>query len=175
MRHAALLRGINVGGNNKLAMPALVSVFTEAGCTDVSTYIQSGNVVFSAGTKLARSIAAEAARAITRRFGLTVPVVVRSAAELAATIAGNPLRSADPAALHVMFLADRPSAAAIASLDPRRSATDDFVVVGKQVYLRCPNGIGNSKLTNSYFDTKLATVSTCRNWRTVERLVALSA
>ena len=74
-----------------------------------------------------------------------------------------------------MFLADRPSSAALASLDAHRSPTDEFAVIGREIYLWCPGGIGNSKLTNSYFDAKLGTISTCRNWRTVQKLVELTA
>jgi uncharacterized protein (DUF1697 family) len=76
--------------------------------------------------------------------------------------------------LHVLFLADQPGAAAVASLDPDRSPPDAFVVRGREIYLRCPNGVGTTKLTNAWFDSRLATISTGRNWRTVLKLFELA-
>lgn len=175
--HVALLRGINLGGKNKLAMRDLVGLFAAAGCTDVQTYIQSGNVVFRATEAVAATLAGTIRAAIEREHGLKVPVVLRAAEELGRVAQVNPFlgRDGDTEALHVMFLDGAPSAAAIASLDSRRSPPDEFVVVGREVYLRCPNGLGRSKLGNDYFDRKLATISTVRNWRTVLRLIAMSA
>ncbi len=182
--HVALLRGINVGGKNKLPMKALVAVFAAEGCTTITTYIQSGNVVFEAPTgrsaklpiRTAAQLPARLAARIQAEHGLTVPVIVRTAAELAAVARGNPLLAAGAAAdtLYVMFLADRPSAKQIASLDPDRSPPDAFVVQGREIYLCCPAGVARTKLTNAYFDRALATVSTARNWRTVGKLVELS-
>jgi uncharacterized protein (DUF1697 family) len=171
----ALLRGINVGGKNKLPMKDLVAMFERAGCVTTRHYIQSGNVVFAAPPALAAKIPAVVEAAIAKGFGLRVPVVVRSEKELRAVAAGNPFLDAgvDADALHVMFLADAPSRAAIASLDPDRSPPDRFVVKGREIYLACPNGIGRTKLGNAWFDAKLGTTSTARNWRTVLKLVAM--
>jgi uncharacterized protein (DUF1697 family) len=168
-RHVALLRGINVGGKNKLPMKQLVALFETAGCSDVRSYIQSGNVVFTADAALARRIASHIAAAIHDRHGLTVPVVMRSAEELQAVASGNPFLGAgvDPKQLHVGFLAEEPSRSAIAALDPDRSPPDRFELRGRELYLHCPNGMARTKLTNAYFDAKLATTSTMRNWRTV--------
>ncbi|MBK9031338.1 MAG: DUF1697 domain-containing protein [Myxococcales bacterium] len=176
-RHVILLRGVNVGGNNKLPMAALAALLTELGCTGVRTYIQSGNAVVDAGAALAKRLPAALAAAISSRLGLTVPVVVRTAAELAAVTRANPFlaRGADPATLHVGFLADAPTAARIAALDHDRSPPDAFAVHGRELYLWLPNGAGKSKLTNAYFDRALATVVTVRNWNTVGKLIELSA
>lgn len=176
-RYAALLRGVNVGGKNKLPMKDLVAMFESVGCTDVVTYIQSGNVVFDAKPAVAKTIAATIADRIAQDAGLRVPVVVRSAAELTACVAQSPFvaRGVDEDQLHVMFLADAPTKAAVAKLDPRRSPGDELVVVGRDVHLRMPNGVGRTKLTNAYVDATLGTVSTQRNWRTVLQLVALAA
>jgi uncharacterized protein (DUF1697 family) len=171
----ALLRGINVGGKNKLAMQDLAALFTAAGCREVRTYIQSGNVVFAAEAVRAKRVPGAIARAIRAEFGLEVPVVLRSAVELQRVLGRNPFLGADEDALHVAFLEDAPARGRVATLDPRRSPPDEFTVVGREIYLRCPNGIGKSKLTCAYFDSKLATISTLRNWRTVSRLVELAA
>jgi uncharacterized protein (DUF1697 family) len=175
--HVALLRGVNVGGKNKLPMKDLVVMLEDAGCQDVRTYIQSGNVVFSAGAARAARIPAVIAEAVAARLGFRPPVVMRTAKELAAVGRANPFlrRGTDPDSLHVVFLADEPPPARVATLDPSRSPPDELVVRGREVYLRCPNGLGRSKLTNAWFDSKLATTSTIRNWRTVLKLIELTA
>ena len=175
--YVALLRGVNLAGKNRLAMTDLAAMFSASGCTDVLTYIQSGNVVFRASEACAARVPAAVANAIADRLGFRAPVVMRTAGELRAASRGNPFLKAGAAEdeLHVMFLADRPSAAAVATLDPKRSPPDEFVVRGRDVYLRCPNGMGRSKLSNQYFDSKLETTSTIRNWRTVLKLVELTA
>lgn len=172
-RYVALLRGINVGGKNMLPMKALAEMFEVAGCAEVVTYIQSGNVVFNASAPLAKRMSKLISLAIAAQLGMRVPVVVRSAAEMAAAVRGNPF--AEPVTgLHVMFLGEAPSEGAVAGLDGNRSPGDQFVVVGAEIYLALGNGAGNTKLTNAYFDTKLKTVSTMRNLRTVLTLTEMS-
>ena len=174
--HVALLRGVNVGGKHRLPMRDLAEMFRDAGCADVRTYIQSGNVVFAAGAALARRVPGIVGDAIERRFGFDTPLVIRTAGELAEIVRRNPFvkAGADPATLHVAFLRDRPGRAQIAALDPGVSPPDEFRVNGREVYLRCPNGVGRSKLTAPYFDTRLKTVSTARNWRTVLALLDMA-
>ena len=174
--YIALLRGINVGGHNKLPMKDLAALFGEAGCNDVRTYIQSGNVVFEAAPKLARCIPGIITASIADRFGLEVPLVTRSANELAAIVSANPYvrDGVDEKQLHTAFLADTPAAASIAALDPQRSPPDEFVVHNGEIYLRCPNGMARTKLTNAYFDATLATTSTMRNWRTTLKLLEMT-
>ena len=169
----ALLRGINVGGKIMLPMKALAEMFAAAGCRDVKTYIQSGNVVFRYGRK--KDVAGVVRAEIEKQFGLKVPVVVRSAAEMVKVLAENPFLDAalDEAWLHVMFLDDKPTAAMVAGLDADRSKPDEFVVKGREVYLHLPNGAAKTKLTNAYFDSKLKTVGTQRNWRTVKTLAEM--
>ena len=170
--HVALLRGINVGGKNKLLMRDLSSMFVEAGCGDVQTYIQSGNVVFRAGSALALRVPDLIGEAIAARFDYRVPVLTRTAAELGAIVEANPFlgRGADARQLHVGFLADRPEAAAVDALDPDRSPPDEFAVVGREVYSYCPQGFAGTKLTTRYFESNLSTTMTARNWKTVLKL-----
>jgi uncharacterized protein (DUF1697 family) len=171
----ALFRGINVGGKNLLPMKVLTEMFERAGGADVRTYIQSGNVVFVASPRVAARIPKLVTTDIARSAGLRVPVVLRSAAEMRAVVKSNPFlpHEANDKALHVLFLEHAPDAAARAALDPKRSPPDAFAVVGREVYLLCPNGIARTKLTNAYFDAALATTSTARNWRTVLTLVEM--
>lgn len=173
--YVGLLRGINVGGHNELPMKELAAMFRKAGCADVRTYIQSGNVVFTAEPGLAASIAERIAVQIFKVFGYRTPVILRSALQLREVIAKNPfLKAKVPEAfLHVMLLADQPRAHLIAALDPERSPGDCFQVLGKDVYLHLPNGVARSKLTNAYFDSKLKTIGTQRNWRTVCKLATM--
>ena len=171
-----MLRGINVGGKNKIPMKDLCDLFTVAGCEGIRTYIQSGNVIFHAGAALAKLIPDLIAEAVRDRFGYRVPVVLRNAEELRKVVHNNPFLTAgaDTGVLHVAFLADRPDAAKVAALDPTRSPPDEFTVRGGEIYLKCPNGVARTKLTNAYFDSKLATTSTVRNWRTVLKLLELA-
>lgn len=173
--YLALLRGINVGGKNKLPMKELVQLFVETGCGDVRSYIQSGNVVFTADSQPAETVAARVTAAIAERFGYEVPILLRTAEQVRDVLSNNPFLHAGAAedALHVLFLADSPAPHRIDALDPNRSRPDAFVVRGKEVYLWLPHGVARTRLTNDYFDSKLATTSTGRNWRTVIKLFEL--
>jgi uncharacterized protein (DUF1697 family) len=188
--HVALLRGINVGGKNILPMKDLAAIFEAAGCADVRTYIQSGNVIFSAPASSIRKLPEQIAQAIEKRFGFKSPVILRSSDDLTRIIHANPFLktgakgasakgtsakgiSADEKWLHVYFLAAVPEPPAVASLDPNRSAPDVFHVRDREIYLHLPNGMGRSKLTNAYFDSKLKTISTARNWATICKLLAM--
>lgn len=170
--YVALLRGINVGGGNKLLKGELVEIFAEAGCQDVRTYIQSGNVVFRAAESLADGLSARITAAIASSHGYQVPVVIRTGADFAKVVSGNPFLAAgaDPGKLHVGFLADTPDPARVGTLDPDRSPPDAFEVRGREVYLHFPAGVARSNLDNAYFDRTLGTVCTIRNWRTVCKL-----
>lgn len=165
--YVALLRGINVGGKNKLPMKDLAAMFRKAGCTDVETFIQSGNVLFNAPAKVAKQITSVIPAEIEKRFGHRPPFVMRTAAQLSAAIAGNPFAQLDEDLLYVMFLARTPDAERVGGLDAARSAPDEFAVRGAEIYLVLRTGAAKTKLTNAYFDKALATVSTVRNWRTV--------
>jgi uncharacterized protein (DUF1697 family) len=174
--HVALLRGINLAGNNRLSVKQLSDVFIGVGCSSVETYIQSGNVVFVAAERLARQVPSLVTENLLKEFGLRVPVLTRSAEALHLAVGANPFlkKGADLQMLHVAFLAALPTAARVASLDPQRSPTDEFAVVGSDVFLRLPNGMARTKLSNAYLDSRLATTSTVRNWRTVLKLVEMT-
>ena len=170
--YVALLRAVNVGGRNRVAMPRLRAVLESEGYEDVSTYVQSGNVCFRSPSRSVASVRGEVERVVEDEFGLDVVVIVRTRADLDTLVQRNPFRRArvPEQQLHVAFLADRPTRAAVARLDPDRSPPDEFAVVDRHVYLRCPNGIGRTKLTNDYLERRLGTSATVRNWRTVTEL-----
>jgi uncharacterized protein (DUF1697 family) len=169
--HVALLRGVNVGGKNCVPMKDLAEIFAKAGCAEVRTYVQSGNVVFRATRKIAESLPPRITEQIAKRLGCQIPITLRTAEQFAAAVRNNPFREVPEEALYVYFLAGIPDAARTAQLDPDRSKPDAFIVHGREIYLHLPNGIGRSKLTNAYFDSKLATTSTARNWRTTLKLL----
>lgn len=173
--YIALLRGINVGGKNSLPMKDLAGMFQRAGCEDVQTFIQSGNVVFQCGKDLARNVPDLLEAAILKEKKIRVPVVVRGASAWKKIIEHNPyLKGTDPKWLHVGFLSGKPKAVDVKTLDPERSAPDEFQVIGSEVYFKLPNGIGKSRLTSQYFDSKLHMVITIRNWSTVLSLMEMS-
>jgi uncharacterized protein (DUF1697 family) len=173
--NVALLRGINVGGARKIVMTELARVFELAGCRAVQTYIQSGNVVFEAkGTPAALQSRLEAC--LAESFGFEIPVVIRSREALERCARANPFlseRGIDEGHLHIAFMARDPGVDRLAKLDADRSPPDSFRAVGGDVYLHLPNGVARSKLTNAYFDARLGTVSTMRNFRTVLKLLEL--
>jgi len=173
-RHVALLRGLNVGAHDRIRMKELVVLFEAAGCREVSTYIQSGNVVFEAGAALAKAVPGLVAGALRAERGFEVPVVARTAAQFKKVAAGHLLaKGADEAHLHVGFLRIKPTASRVAALDPARSPQDEFLVQGREIYFYCPNGLAGTKLSNAWFDSQLDTVTTVRNWKTVRALAEL--
>ena len=173
--HVALMRGINVGGKNMLPMKNLAEMFREVGCTDVRTYIQSGNVIFDVLPALVKTISGHITNRIEELFGLRIPVILRTAGEMATTSRNNPYMKTgtDEKLLYVFFLAHLPARENVSKLDPGRSVPDSFSVHDREIYVNLPNGAARTKLTNAWFDTKLATTSTARNWRTVLTLTQM--
>ena len=174
--YVALLRAVNLGSTNKVAMPALRSLVSELGHEDVTTYVQSGNLVFRSPSRDGRELSSELERAIERELGVTTPVILRTAAQLRKVVAANPYagEEPDPKNLHVLFLDRRPSAQAKRSLDPDRSPPDRFELRGSELYLHRPAGSARSKLTIAYLEGCLEARGTVRNWRTVTKLAELA-
>jgi uncharacterized protein (DUF1697 family) len=181
--HVALLRGVNVGGRNKVAMADLRKVVESLGHGDVATYIQSGNVVFTSKDTDTAAIAAELERALEEAVGVRSRVVVLSRAELAKAIADNPFPDeANPKHLHAVFLGAEvgaEEAAAVAAAERRASdkgSRDQAKVVGRTVYLRTPEGLGRSELAAQLARSNPVAGGpggTARNWATVTKLLAM--
>jgi uncharacterized protein (DUF1697 family) len=174
--YVAMLRGVNVGARNKVRMAELEALFFDLGHTDVVTYIQSGNVVFTSAERSSARVAEGIEQGIARDLGLDVTTLVRTRKELAAVAAANPFvgRGAELSRLHVTFLAERAGAELAGSIDPSAGGRDEFAVVGREVYLHCPGGYGTTKLNNAFWERRLGAQATTRNWNTVTRLLALS-
>jgi uncharacterized protein (DUF1697 family) len=171
----ALLRGVNVGGHNRIAMAQLRALAEDLGHTKVRTYIQSGNLVFESRARSAARIGRALEERMTAVTGVESPVVVRSRDELASVASANPFlaRGEDVAKLHVVFLSRRGDPAKLASMDPSRYAPDEVRLVGREVYVYAPNGIGRSKLGPLGARMGLAD-GTMRNWRTVTTLLEMA-
>jgi len=165
-----------MGASNRLAMKDLIPLFEHAGCQSATAYIQSGNIIFTAPAALGRTLPATIQQQIADRFGYRVPVILRTGPQLAAVIEANPYikKGLPEKQLYVSFLAATPAPEAAQGLDPARSSPDAFHVSGQEIYLHLPNGSADSKLTNAWFDSKLATISTARNWATVRRLFEMT-
>ena len=183
--HVALLRGINLGGRNKVAMADLRALVSELGHADVSTYIQSGNVLFSAtGDADADALALTMTEAIAAKLGVTAPVVVLTRDELAEVVAANPFPDEpDPRRVHAVVLSEPPGPELTAKLDAAvaQSAAkgfgDEIRVIDRTLYLHTPEGYGRSDLAAALMrivsSPKAGTTGTARNWATMTKLLAL--
>ncbi len=170
----ALLRGINVSGHRKVPMPKLKQLFEGLGCTNVATYIQSGNVVFEHAGKES-SLLKEIQQQITNDFGFEVPVLVKTAAQLHKVLQQNDfINRVDVAKVHVTFLDMVPEKEFAEKLQKVSFLPDEFKLEGDVIYIYCPNGYGNTKLTNTLVEGKLKVTATTRNWKTVNKLVELA-
>jgi uncharacterized protein (DUF1697 family) len=172
MRYVALIRGINVGGNKKLSMADLRDAISALGHTEVATYIQSGNVVFTSARNDPTELGREIEDRIAQDSGLEVSVMIRSQEELAAVIEANPFPDsvARPTELHVSFLSAPPDEERLRAIDPGQFEPDEYRFGDRVMYLRCPNGLGRSKLAAYPWERRLGLRATNRNWNTVSKL-----
>lgn len=172
----ALLRGVNVGGRAKVAMADVRAAVEACGYTDVRSYIQSGNLVFSVpGRSSVTTVAGKLQRAIADATSVQPEVIVRTRAELAAVVDANPFlaRGEDPAHLHVVLTQAPMGRAGLASLDLAAYAPEEAVAVGTALYLRLPSGIGRSTLAADLARQK-GPPGTSRTWRTITRVLAMA-
>jgi uncharacterized protein (DUF1697 family) len=172
--YVALLRGINLGARNKVAMADLRELFVALGAEAVATYVQSGNVVFKSSVRSPATLRRAIEERIEADLGLRVTVLLRTRAQLAKLVAGSPFATGtrEPTTLHVTFLADAPKRSSVRELEARDFAPDELRVAGRD--LHCPNGYGRSKLSNAYVEKQLDVAATTRNWKTVTKLAELA-
>lgn len=173
-RQVSLLRGINVGGHNILPMARLRAIYESLDCEEVTTYLQSGNVVFRRKRSPA-AVAAEVETAIHAEFGFAVRILGRTHGELKRIVAADPFPDADPSRRLVMFLDASLTPKTAGELAEVTSGKDVAILVGREFHLHCPDGIGNSKLPGLLSERRLGVTATGRNWRTVTSLLELSA
>ena len=174
MRVAALLRGINIGPHKRIGMPALRSIVESLGHTDVETYLQSGNIVFTPAPGAPEHLDAELERAIAEATGHDVPVVVRSGKELARIVESSPYALDDPTKLVVVFLGEAVELGDLSLGDLGTYLPDELTLAGRELYVSVPNRQAGSKLMEALTKRRLPTTMTVRNWRTVTALAELT-
>jgi uncharacterized protein (DUF1697 family) len=175
--YIALLRGINVSGKNIIKMVELKQLFKNEGFNNVTTYIQSGNILFDSNetsiTKLEQTIT----DLIKKQFGHSIKILVLTKDYLNKVFISNPflkIETINPKALYVILLKNNYFAEGIKDLEPYLTNNEEFKIIDNCAYIHYPNSAGNSKLTINIFEKKLKTIGTSRNWRTITKLVELS-
>jgi uncharacterized protein (DUF1697 family) len=172
--YVSLLRGVNLGPESQVSMPELQQLYADLGLHAVSTYIRSGNVVFASGDR-PEALRERIERAVAEHFAVDAEVVLRTHAEMADVVARNPFPAADPAHVAVVFLSAPAPAVLTERLASADFGSDRYVADGREIYLHLPNGFGRSRLATRMSALRDPVVGTVRNWRTVNRLVDMSA
>ena len=174
-KQIVLLRGINLGARNRIAMPKLREALSGAGFGEVETYLQSGNVVLSSKAAPER-VARKCERLIEERFGLEIAVVARTRAQLAQVVRRNPLGevASDPKRYQVSFLNAKPDPRVVQKLEAAVVAPEQFVAIGRELYAWHPEGVARSRLWALLAGKDLGVKATARNWTTVTKLLALA-
>jgi uncharacterized protein (DUF1697 family) len=175
VRQVIMLRGINLGPNRRVPMADLRALFAEAGYGEVQTYVQSGNVVLESAAKPAE-LERDVAKVISERFGFDVPVIVRSARQLAAVVKRNPLGevASEPKRYQVSFLSAKPPVTLVCALEAAASGEERVVCHGREIYAWHPEGVARSKLWNALASKELGVTATARNWATVLALLEMT-
>ena len=158
-------------------MDALRQLYAKLGFTDITSYIQSGNVIFKADSTDTKQLEESITNNIYAMFGWIVPVLVLTVEELKNTLDNNPFMndtSKDPAFIHLTFLSEMPDSTLLNNIPTGNYTPDEFYCSGKTVYLYCPAGYGNTKLNNTFFENKLKVTATTRNLRTSKELFSLA-
>ena len=171
----ALFRGINVGGKNSLPMRDLKKLLEQLRCTDIRTYIQSGNVVFQASEGKGENLARRITAIVARDHDIDAPVIVIEPKALDKAIKANPFPDAvsNPKSLHLYFLAEKPNKPDIDALTRLKTDTESFAIKDRVLYLHTPKGFATSKLARA-IERKLGVDVTARNWRTVTKVHELA-
>lgn len=173
----SMLRGINVSGHKKVPMKELKALYEDLGFSRVSTYIQSGNVLFATDSKTPEKLPGQVEQKIKTHFGFDVPVIHRTPEELYTVLHHNPFLTEKEVQLNKLYVAFMATAALpehIEKAQAYQTPADRFAVIGKETYLYLPDGYGTGKLHNNFFEAKLKVQATTRNWNTVNRLHELA-
>jgi uncharacterized protein (DUF1697 family) len=173
----SMLRGVNVGGHNKVKMETLRTVYESLKFKDPRTYMQSGNVIFRAKEKASPALAKKIQNAIEREFGCRPEVILRTTQELRKAIAASPFssrRNLEPGKILVTFLDGEPGPEAHAVLLSLKSYPEELHLKGRELYVYFPNGAGRSKLPWSSLGKHFKTMGTARNWNSVTKMLAIA-
>ncbi len=175
--YIALLRGINVSGQKIIKMEDLKKAFESLHYEHVTTYIQSGNVVFSSVERSTEHLRMQIEDTVLKIFGHEVPVIIKTTKEIEKVIKRNPfkkIKTQKGEKLHISFLSGKPDKAAAENLAAVKNDVDEIRLSGSEVYILCRNGYGQTLFSNTFIEKKLAIASTTRNWDTVQKLLSLA-
>lgn len=170
--YITLLRGINVSGKNLLKMDALKSIFETLKCTNVQTYIQSGNVVFNSKED-AKKLASKIKKEIEIKFGFIVPTIVLTIEELKSIASNNPFQNKEEF-LQISIFGEVPIETKEDKFLSKKSPNEDFKISENAFYLYCPDGYGKTKLSNTLIESTLKVTATTRNWKTITTLIKMA-
>ncbi|TRZ43187.1 DUF1697 domain-containing protein [Robertkochia solimangrovi] len=176
--YIALLRGINVSGHNIIKMADLRNMFEGLGFSDITTYVQSGNVVFSAAQENSREIENSIESKINDVYGYEVPVMILTKDHLNESITDNPFledAQMEEKFFHITFLSGTASTENLPEILEKCQPGEALELKDDKIYLYCPNGYGRTKLNNNFLEKKLGCKATTRNWKTVNKLSELAA
>lgn len=165
-------------GHNSIRMTDLSALFIELGFKDAETFIQSGNVIFSdPGGILHSALSVNIEQAILRKFNYNIPVMIRTDHELRDLFSSNPFLSEtnfDPSKMAVLLLHDEPSEAQIQKVAGIDYPPDKFKIIGREIFVYCPNGFGKTKIYTNFFERKMGVTGTGRNWKTITTILNIA-
>ncbi len=174
----SLLRGVNMTGHNSIKMADLSSLYFKLGFNDAEVYIQSGNVIFSCEDDIpADNVSSKIEKAILEKFNYKIPVLIRTIKELREIILNNPFLSEtnfDPSKMAVIFIYSELLNAQVQKVSDIYYPPDKFKIIGREIYIYCPNGFGRTKLYTNFFEGKMGVTGTARNWKTVSKLLEIA-
>jgi uncharacterized protein (DUF1697 family) len=168
--YISMLRGINVSGQKKIKMADLRELYEALELENVQSYVQSGNVVFNCEETDHAQLTELIEGRILEVYGFSVPVFIRTPADLQRVVAANPFATHDPTKLMVTFLKHPPPAGAFENLQVPASGRDEHAFGKQEIFIHCPDGFGRSKVDNNMWERKLKIPATTRNWKTVNTL-----
>lgn len=174
-KYVGLLRGINVSGQKKIPMAELRALLTESGLSNVETYIQSGNVIFQSSESKQEKLELQIHNAIKSHFGFEVPVLVKTPEELNQIFNGCPFSEEEKINSYFMLLYDIPDKDLVKEISKISYPNETFVITDKSIYFYCSVGYGKAKCGNNFFERKLKITATARNYKTMVKLLSLSA
>ena len=167
-----------MAGHNKIQATELSALYHKMGFKDVRTYIQSGNVIFSLDEKTdINRVESEIESAILKKFNYNIPVLIRTISEINKVISENPFideMNFDPSRLAVIFLHEMPSGEQVEKVKNVDYPPDKFKIIGKEIFIYCPNGFGKTKLYTNFFENKMKVTGTARNWKTINNLLEIA-
>lgn len=169
-----MLRGINVSGQKKIKMNELKNLYESLGFKQVQTYIQSGNVIFTTSLTDTSEIVNKIEEKIQQVFGYCVTIIPRTRDELESIVKKNPFKDKDLSKVHVSFLSSDQFDYSEEELLKTKTGDEEFQILDKEIYLFLPHGSGRTKLTNNFFERKLGSKATTRNWKTINKIIDIS-